>query len=186
MFISFVLCRFREFRKIFKKKIYIYILKSCSRKITRLRYLTYLKISREAEGGHNEENLCKRGEVPCNRMFSSFRTFIRLLLKQHHSISILKQSNKRSHNSIENNGNTKRQKTTSYEEPTSTVSSTKSNKEDTLSPKKQPPSQPLSQANGNHGDESPPTVASTSKTPEYLKYVFLFLQNLFMEKTRNS
>jgi len=77
------------------------------------------------------------------------------------------QSSKRSHNSIENGGSTKRQKTT-YESPTSTVSSTKSSKEDTLSPKKQAP---LSQTNGNHGDESPPTVASTSKTPEYLKYV---------------
>lgn len=68
--------------------------------------------------------------------------------------------------SKENISQQKRQKPSSYEEPTSTVSSTKfSSKENSLSPKEPPVETPSTIG----GEESPPTVASTSKTPEYLK-----------------
>jgi len=85
----------------------------------------------------------------------------------------LEKSHKRPHSSTteqqNNKDNQKRQKP-NYEEPTSTVSSTKSNsKENSLSPKESENAPIETPSETTTGEESPPTVASTSKTPEYLK-----------------
>eukprot|EP00111_Clytia_hemisphaerica_P004215 TCONS_00012042-protein len=85
------------------------------------------------------------------------------------------KAHKRSHTDKDHSPHNNKRQKTNYEEPTSTVSSSNNktiSEDSTPSPKKNAPSPTKSNAEStatSTGEESPPTVASTSKTPEYLK-----------------